>query len=215
MTSPKNKRPKSRLAVKWASVAAVLTAIILVIDFLTKFLGLVEKFENLIFGRPTPVVVVKEIPFENSSSCLEFAFAELPESFVLGDVLLTIQSTEGPEQISGDMASSVFEKTVNDELSPAYLVGQKTEILVRAAVQATKEKDAIYLHYCPTLTLPGTQGAITVVPTFLGPTGDALSSLVVKTETGTPIEQGIRLSLVRPKNENVTLVERVRDLITE
>lgn len=210
-----NDPQKKSLAAKWGAIAAMLAAIILVIDFFTKSIGLVQKIQLLIRGTPDPVVLVKERPFKNSSSCLEFAFADLPESFALGEIRLAIIGSEGPDQITGNMASDVFEKTVNDTLSPAYLVGEKTEIVVPAQTQASKPNDAFYLDYCPTLTVPGTKGAITVIPTFLGPTGDPISPLRVNTSTDESITKGISLKLVRPKNEKVTKVETIRDLLPQ
>ncbi len=201
---------KTALAAKWAKIAAVLAALILVLDFFTKSIGLISTLQSIVYGNPEPVVLIREKTFDNSSSCLEFAFSSLPENFVLGDIDLDIIASEGPNQISGDMASEVFERVVNQELSPAFLVGQRTEITISASTQATKAHDAFYVHYCPTLVTPGTTGAITVVPTFLDLGGEVISPLEVKLAAGTPVEDGVRLTLVRPKNEVVTLDNNVQ-----
>lgn len=196
---------KTGLAARWAKIAAVLAALILAIDFFTKSIGLVGAVQSIINGDPEPVVLVREKTFDNSSSCLEFAFSSLPENFVLGDIRLKIIASKGPNQISGDMASEVFAKVVNQILSPAFLVGQTTEITVSAPIQATKADDAFYLHYCPTLVTPGTTGEITVVPKFLDPGGEVISPLQVKLASGTPVDDGVRITLVRPKNERVNV----------
>lgn len=209
MPPTENDPPKTGIAAKWAVIAAVLAAVILVIDFFTKSIGLFEKVQSKIETGRDPVVLINEKAYDNSSSCLEFAFSNLPENFVLGDIRLSIISADGPDQITGDMASDVFAKTVNEELSPAYLVGQKTEIAISASVQATKSGDAFYLHYCPTLKTPGTRGTITVAPSFLDPSGETISPLLVKVASGTPIAKGIHIPLVRPKNEKVTVVDTV------
>ncbi len=198
MSTPETHPPKTGPIAKWGAVAAVLGALILIIDFFTKSIGFIE----LIRGRPDPVVVVTERPVSNSSSCLEFAFSELPESFALDRILLKISDPDWQED-PGNMASDVHTRTVNDLLSLAYLTGTKNELPISVRMQATKDSDAMYVDYCPTSASPG-QGSITVTPHFFGPSRLELTSLTVKTSNGAPIGRGIRLAIVRSKNETTT-----------
>ena len=86
------------------------------------------------------------------------------------------------------MASDVHARTVNDLLSLAYLTGTKDEISISVRLQATKDRDAMYVDYCPTSATPG-QGSITVTPHFFGPSGVELTSMAVKTSNALPLKE--------------------------
>ncbi len=206
---PNDQPPSSLFGRLWAPIAVVLVAVVLVLDFFTKSIGLIEKVIELIDGPVQPIVAVTEVPVENSSSCLQFAFENLPEDFVLGDIHLEILAASGPDELTGDMASTVLERTVNFQISPPYLVGGRTEIVFPARIKADSAADAAFVHFCPTLTFPGTTGTLTVQPAFHSPAGQKVKTLSVRDGAGSPLEGGVTLTLLRSKNETVTMSDQL------
>ena len=186
----------------------------LIVDALTKSIGLIEKAKSL-RNQSTPSVVVSELPVKDSSSCLELAVSRLPADFVIGEVRLQIIASDGPDQISGDMVSSVEEKEANFKVTPAHLVGQVNDIKVPIRKQSDKSNDAIYLQLCPSLTVPGMRGWITVIPSFLDPAGELITPIDFRMEGGGNIEQGVKMSLARAKNEKIKLVDKIEGLLAK
>jgi len=206
---PNDQSPRSLFGRLWAPIAVVLIAFVLALDFFTKSIGLVEKMIELIGGSAQPIVVVTEVPVKDSSSCLKFAFENLAEDFVLGNIRLEILAASGPDELTGNMASTVLERTVNFEITPAYLVGGEREIVFPARIQAERAADAAFVDFCPTLTVPGTTGTLTVRPTFFSPAGQTINTLSVRDGAGASLEGGIMLTLLRSKNETVTISDQV------
>lgn len=190
----------------WVALAGFLAAAILVFDFFTKGIGLVETVWSYAIGEGSGKVSIAVRERSNASSCLAFAFEDIPEGFSLGSIILNVVDKSGPTPISGEMASKIHKHVVNQELSQEYLVGAKTEIEFPAAIQSDRAKDAFYVDYCPTLEMPGTKGSITVVPSLISPAGDALSDLTMQVEE-------YKLELIRPKSAVVDVDTKRLELV--
>lgn len=190
----------------WVKIAGFLAAAILVFDFFTKGIGLVETIWSYVIGEGSGKVSIAVNERANASSCLTFAFEDIPLGFSLGTIVLKIVDKSGPTPISGEMASKIQKHVVNQELSPEYLVGAKTEIKFPAAIQSDRAKDAFFIDYCPTLEMPGTKGKITVEPSFFSPTGDSFSELNMQVKK-------YKLELIRPKSAVVDVDTKQLELI--
>ena len=171
--------------ITWGSIAAVLTAVILVIDFFTKSLGAGEAIVEWFRPAPSPqvTVTVRTVNVPGNSQCLEFAFADLPETFKLGKIRLNVQRATGPETISGDQSAAITVREVNAIL-PIELFLSPKPIEFRAAVEATKKHDAFFVDFCAKLDVPGQSGTLVVAPEFFLPTGEKIEGLKQKIAGG-------------------------------
>ena len=186
-----------------AAVLAAIPTIVLVIDLITKSIGLVDTVVNLVV-QPNPVVHLSPTRGDNGEHCIEFAFDKLPKHFNLGTVHLEIVDAEGPTPIAGDMVALVAEWTVVEELSPAVLSIESEPIELNMRIQAEKDNDAAYYEYCLVLSRPGIGGQIRIVPSFFSPADKEIDDLVITIEGDLPVEEGVLIDISRPKNVSVT-----------
>ena len=191
----------------WGVISAVAAGIVLIVDAFTKSIGVIGTVIAFVCGQPTPIVVLAPIDMRGGGTCLEFAFSNLPEDFSLGKIHLRIIRANGPTPISGHMAARSFERVVNMKLSPSILSGETKEIEFRAAFEAEKRNDIAYVDFCPVLTMPGQGGELHVAPTFYSPDGSLIEGIKIATSDDTPVEQGVRIDLSRPKNAVILLDE--------
>lgn len=199
---------------RWPLIAGLLAAAILIFDFFSKGVGVVDRISEWITPQPTPTVLVSPVEVAGGGTCVEFAFGHLPDDFVLGEIRLDIVSAFGPTPIAGDMAAEVIARTVNMEVSPAVLSGQTEEISFRAAIQSEREEDVAYVDFCPVLSMPGMSGELLVVPTFYSPSGTLIEAIEISTHDGSPIQDGVAVNLSRPRNTAVSLEEARFRLVT-
>src|SRR5262249_37021319 len=204
MRRKQNKAPTVGL---WAGIAAGLTALMLIFDFITKGLGGVDKIQVWCCAPP-PKVAVYVLDNDWGGQCLKFAFQDLPEDFVLGSIRLDIRQTQGPTQITGDQAANIYEAEVNAILKPEKFY-EKTPININAPFQSTKTRDAAFFCYCPILERQGSEVTLTVVPTFLTHTGTPINNLkVVWPGPDIPVS----LAVSYPKNLHLKGLKDLKDL---
>ena len=198
---------------QWASVAAFLAATILIFDFITMGIGVVDTVKPYFVSVPAPRVNAKIVDAPGGASCLELAFSDLPPDFKIGDISLKVVKAEGPTSVSGDAAASIVTRPVNLVLAPSVFRPNPSDIVVKARLMATVARDALYVDVCPILSLPGTAGTIWIMPTFHSVNGQELADLVVTTN-GEPLPpEGLPLSVAHPKYINVDLQEESTELI--
>lgn len=193
----------TRRKISWVAISSIIGAGILIIDFFTKGLGIVE----MLVPPLTPSVRLSIFDETGGGECLEFAFTNLPKDFALGEIHLHIVGANGPSPISGDMAAEAVERVVNMKLSPDVLRGSKETIEFRAPIQSEKKGDIAYVDFCPILTMPGMRGEIQIVPSFFSPAGTLIENIEIVTHGGTPNKQNITIDLSHPKNIAVSLDE--------
>jgi hypothetical protein len=196
MRRKQNKAPTVGL---WAGIAAGLTALMLIFDFITKGLGVVDKIQVWCCAPP-PTVAVNVLDKPWGGQCLEFAFQDLPADFILGSIRLDIKQTQGPTQIPGNQAGGIYEAPEVNAILPLEIFFEKTPINFEVRLQSAKPRDAAIARYCPRLDSQGSKGTLTVVPTFLTLTGTPINNLeVVKPGPGIPVS----LTVSYPKNLHV------------
>jgi hypothetical protein len=184
MRRKRNKVPTVGL---WAGIAAGLTALMLIFDFITKGLGVVDKIQVWCCAPP-PKVAVSVEDKDWGGQCLRFKFEDLPADFVLGSIRLDIRQSQGPTQMTGDQAARIYEAPEVNAKLPLEIFFEKTPINFEMPLQSTKPRDAANFRYCPRLDRQGSKGTLTVVPTFLTPTGTPINNLkVVEPGPGIPV----------------------------
>jgi hypothetical protein len=185
----------------WAAIAAVLAAAILVFDFTTKGIGVIEKTISFLTPEPTPHVSVKALPAPGNSQCLQFAFTKLPRDFSLGEIKLLIKDSKGPSSFSGDQSSEIFQRRVNAKITLADFINKKT-IIFRAAVQSEKSDDDAYVDFCPILDRKAQSGTLEVVPLFFEPDGKQIKNITTDLDGG---KKSISFIVSYPNNIDATL----------
>ena len=197
-----NNKPSGRKIGLVAAAIATIPTIVLVIDLITKSIGLVDAVVDLVV-QPNPVVHLSPTRGDNGEHCVEFAFDRLPMDFNLGEVHLEIVDAEGPTPIAGDMVALIAEWTVVEELSPAVFSVESKPIELSMRIQSKKDNDAAYYEYCLVLSRPGIGGRIRVIPVFFSPSGKEIDDLKITIEGDQPVEEGILIDISRPKNVSV------------
>jgi hypothetical protein len=198
---------------RWVSVAAFLTAGVLVFDFITKGLGVVDAVAPYFVPAPVPRVNLRVVDAPGDGSCLEFAFSDLPPDFKLGDISLKIVTAEGPTTLAGDAAAEIITRPVNRMISPSVFRPNPRDITIPARIAATNVMDAAYVDFCPVLSHAGTGGVIWVMPTFHAVGGSVLSNLIITASGAELPQEGLPLSLAHPKYINVDLNEGRMEII--
>lgn len=198
---------------RWASVAAFLAAAILVFDFITKAVGLVDVVGPYFVQEPVPRVNLKVVDAPGDGSCLEFAFSNLPHKFKLGEITLKVVSADGPITIAGDAAAQIVTRPINGMIPVSVFRPNPSDISIPARITATTEKDAAYVDFCPILSRVGTAGVVWVTPTFHAVDGSVLSDLVVTTNGKEFPQKGLPLSLAHPKYVDVDFNESRIEII--
>lgn len=191
--------------IQWASLAAFLAGAVLVFDFVTKGIGVVDVVRPYIVPEPMAHVNLKVVNAPGDGSCLEFAFSDLPQDFKLGEISLEIIKADGPTALAGDAAAEIVTRTVNRKIPPSVFRSNPHDIAIPARIAATNAKDAAYVEFCPILARAGTAGTIWVKPKFHGVDGTVLSDLVVSGSGGAFPKEGLPLSLAHPKNISIDL----------
>ena len=207
--SPMDRKAKMRYQVvlKRAGilVSGVVVAAAAVLDVATDSIGLVRTMTNL-FVQPSALVRVRPVVKPTGQMCIEFAFDKLPLGFNVGTIEFEIIGRHGPVSMMGDMAAPVPTITANEELSPAVFSAETEKIDFDARFQADQENDAALVDYCPTLTMPGLKGKLTLVPSFFSIAGEPIQGIrIVTGQERTSIEEGVEISLSRPKNVTVVI----------
>ena len=188
-------------------VSAVAVGIVAVIDAFTRTIGVVAAVTDWVGGPPTPIVVLKPIQIGGGRGCLEFAFSNLPKTFILDEIHLHIIRATGPTAISGDMSARPYERIVNMELSPSILSGDTKTIEFRVPVEAKKRNDIAYIDFCPVLTVPGQSGQLYVAPSLYAPDSSLIEDIKIVTHDKSPVAQGVKVDLSRPKNAVISVDE--------
>lgn len=191
----------------WAAISSIIAAGILIFDFFTKAIGIVDIICDWIVPPPTPSVRLSRIDEAGGGECLEFAFTNLSKDFALGNIHLHIVGAKGPSPISGDMAAEAVERIVNMILSPDVLSGDREKIVFRAPIQSEKRGDIAYVDFCPILATPGMRGEIQIVPSFFSPAGTLIKNIEIVIHDRAPDMQNITIDLSHPKNVAVSLDE--------
>ena len=195
--------PKRWLAV----IVGVVSVAVVVLDFFTKAIGIIDVVSEWIAPPLIPSVSLRPVAQETSGECLEFAFTDLPEDFVLGDIHLQIVETSVLSPFSGDMAARVVERIVHKELSLEIFRGKGGEIVLPVRIESEKNGDVAYVDYCPILSSAGTRGWIRVVPLFFSPSGELIENIRVVIQDGEEGKKGVAIDISRPKNTVISLVE--------
>ncbi|MEP3259961.1 MAG: hypothetical protein ABJO06_20755, partial [Roseibium sp.] len=115
-------------------------------------------------------------------------------------------ASKGPQPFSGNMAAGVEQIVANVPVS-ALAFADNAKIEFRAAFQAERDQDQAIVDFCPILGLSGMQGTLHVVPVFLELNGDPIATLSVDRADGKPVNDGIPVSVARPKNAVVEMSE--------
>ena len=191
----------------WPAVSGIMIAAILIIDFFTRSFGFIEIVIGLVRSSPPVLVHVSPINVESGGTCLKFGFEKMPKNFNLGKIQLKIVDAGGPTAIAGDMSARVLEVCANMELSSAIFSGGKKKLEFHSPFYAEKENDVAIVDFCPTLTMPGMSGWLTVVPSFFSVAGELIEDIKITANEGTSVEEGIKIILSRPKNANVSVDE--------
>ena len=69
------------------SILGIMAAVVLVIDFFTKSVGVVDKLIEWAVPQSTPLVHVSSIDMGAGGTCLKFGFNNLAEDFDLGTIV--------------------------------------------------------------------------------------------------------------------------------
>ncbi|WP_319547796.1 hypothetical protein [Desulfogranum marinum] len=194
-----NRSQMGRIKLKWVSIAALLTAAILVFDFITKAVGVVDTIKNICCApKPVAAVVsVRTVDSDWGGQCLEFGFSNLPKTFALGRIKLDIESTAGPTPIGGNQAADILTREINQVL-PATVFTLPKPIDFNVRVQAEQGRDTLYVDYCPTLDRPGLKGNLVVVPEFLNPSGMPIEGLQIVMPDSE--SKSVEMTVTRPRN---------------
>ena len=163
---------------RWAYTAALLAAAVLVFTFIVKGCKVLELF-GLDCGDKSPVVQISPRNAPGTGQCLEFAFDQLPSDFALGAVRLEIVATEGPTPFAGDQSAEIT-KVLRNHTLPIQVFFTKDPIEFSARVQATRDNDAIYLDFCPSLERKAIKGRLTVKASFMRPSGADVNGLEIR-----------------------------------
>jgi hypothetical protein len=187
--------------ITWAAIAAVLAGAILIFDFITKSVGVVERVNTLCCAPapPPPKVAVTVRDTDWRSQCLIFAFEHISRDFALGRIKLDIKSARGPTPIGGYQAAEILTRLVNAELPASIFFSQQT-LLLDVRLQSNQENDSFYIDYCPTINRPGMEGSLTVTPTFLTPTGTLITDLNLSLPA--PDASAVTFNISRPYSLN-------------
>ncbi|MEM9332160.1 MAG: hypothetical protein AAGA53_12600 [Pseudomonadota bacterium] len=175
----------------------------MVIDFFTKFIGLIEIVCERIRPERIPEVALTVEPAPGEASCLVMAFSNLPSSFKLGDITFEILKSSAPQPMGGDAAAEILTRVVNSQIPLSALRPNANDISIKARISASKDNDAAFVDFCPVLKRVGFTVAIWVKPSFFSVDQTLISNLIVTFENKPIPEEGIRLSLSHPKNMEI------------
>jgi hypothetical protein len=171
----------------WGAIAAVLAATILVFDFITKGVGIIDPIIKLCCA-PEPKVTLRVKPNGWDGQCLSFAFENLPSGFAIGRIRLNVTRAAGPNAIAGNPTADIKVLPVSAELPRSIFTDVNPHpIELDVNQQASKDQDALLVNYCPTLSVPNQRGTLTVQPDFLSPGGSPIKGLRVMLPDDKPV----------------------------
>jgi hypothetical protein len=198
--------------VKWGSIAAVLGAAVLIFDFISGTVGIFD-FAKRLMPAPDPRVNMRVVEAPGGGACLEFAFHDLSQGFKLGEIVLKVKRAEGPKTLAGDAAAKIVTRKVNKLVPLSIFRPNPPDITFPARIAATSEQDAAYVDFCPILSRAGTGGSIWVEPSFRAVDSSPLSDLIVTVDGRAVPEDGLPISLTRPKFVDVDETEEFAGII--
>jgi hypothetical protein len=174
-------------AAAWASIAAVLTAAILIFDFITKGIGIIDPIQKLCCAEK-PKVTVTVRPNDWSGECLKFAFENLPSGLAIARIRLNVTKAAGPNAIARNPTADIKTVAVSAELPRSIFTDEHPRpIEFDVNQQASKDQDTLFVNYCPTLNVSSQSGKLTVQPDFLSPDGSPIKGLSVALPDNKPI----------------------------
>ena len=198
---------RSSLKKYWALITGLIVTATIILDFATSVFGFVQPLVRFFCSHPPPLVAIQTKGENQPNKCIEFGFERLSANFTLGRISFQIIERQGPTPITGDMAAQVFRMSVNKLLSPSIFSDESNEEFdIAVNFQSERDHDAAIVDFCPTLTMSGQRGSLTVVPTFLSIAGQKIENLEISYD-GKPVEEGkegIVILLSRPKNASVS-----------
>ena len=208
MARTTTKRLKMRSSSKriWVLFTGLIVAATIFLNFGTSVIDFVQSFVSNFVSPPPPLVSIRTKGENQPNKCIEFGFERLPANFTLGRISFRIIERQGPIPIAGDMAAQVLHMPVNKQLSPSIFADESKEFDFDVSFQSERDNDAAIVDFCPTLTMPGTRGSLTVVPAFLSVAGQHIQDLEILYD-GKPVKEGkegIVILLSRPKNASVS-----------
>ena len=200
----------------WIIASGVLVASATILDVTTNSIGVVRTLRSSFVGPPMAMVKVRAVEREIGGMCIKFSFYKLPSDFNVGKISFDIVDRHGPAAIAGDMAARIKEFTVNKVLSPSVFSAETEKFEFEMNLQSERDNDAGIVDFCPTLTMMGTKGTLTLFPSFFSVGGEPIKDIKVilpdkEMSTGT----GVEITLSRPKNASVRVDEKIFQLVEE
>jgi hypothetical protein len=190
----------------WGKVASGLGVLAILAGGVTNADKIWQAIQKICCIDETPHVRVTKSTAQWGSDCLQFEFSNLPSTFRLGQIQLTVDNPK-VGNLPGDQAATLLEVNVATLIDDDSLI-QRRPIKIECRVGATQDKDAFFVTYCPVLQQHGEYSTFRTKPLFFGPADQTPMTVRVSLADNA---SGIDIRTTHPKNLEASVSSAASD----